>query len=118
MSKNKKQEGFSIYLVILISTFILAIALGLATILISRIKLSREIGYSVVAFYAADTGIERVLKDIRKGGYQCASPPCTPYSNVPLDGASYTVTITSWSPTVISSSGKYQAVKRAIEISY
>ena len=113
------EKGVSIYLVILISTFILAVALGLSTILISRIKVGREIGYSVIAFYAGDTGIERILYDIRKLNYVCNSPPCTRYSSVPLNSASYTVTITSWSPSVrINSTGKYQSVRRAIEISY
>jgi hypothetical protein len=116
---QKLEKGVSIYLVILISTFILAVALGLSTILISRIKVSQEIGYSVVAFYAADTGIERILYDIRKLNYECSSPPCTPYSNIPLDSASYGVVINSWSPSVqINSTGKYQTVKRAIEINY
>ena len=122
------QKGVSIYLVILISTFILAVALGLSTILISRIKVSREIGYSVVALYAADTGIERILYAIRGAeGYDpnnCFPPPpppcATPYSEILSNGASYSVyikNITSTS-TQINSIGTYQTVKRAIEISY
>jgi len=42
----------------------LAAALGLAAILVGQIKIIRGMGNSVVAFYAADTGIEQVLKEV------------------------------------------------------
>jgi len=117
------QKGVSIYLVILISTFILAVALGLSTILISRIKVSHEIGYSVVALYAADTGIERILYEIRVTSScdptTCAAFPCCNYSETLSNGATSTVYVASSTPAVqINSTGTYQTVKRAIEISY
>ncbi|KPJ57139.1 hypothetical protein AMJ49_02465 [Parcubacteria bacterium DG_74_2] len=62
-TKFKTQKGISIYLVILISTIILAIASGISTIIISQIKMTRQVGDSVVAFFVADTGIEAVLAD-------------------------------------------------------
>lgn len=119
MFKNKKiqnsKKGVSIYLVILISTFIFTVALGLSTILISRIKVSREIGYSVVAFYAADTGIERVL--VQRNNPQNISETSLP------NGATYEVSVISGGSCTapnycIKSIGKYKGVRRAIEITY
>jgi hypothetical protein len=127
MSKNKIQnskfkiqkleKGVSIYLVILISTFILTVVLGLSTILISRIKVSREIGYSVIAFYGADTGIEKVLMDRE-------NPTSTSGSlNLNGDFVTYSVTVNPSSTCgaanyCISSSGIFKGVRRAIEIGY
>ncbi|MFH1036580.1 MAG: hypothetical protein V1756_00720 [Patescibacteria group bacterium] len=56
---NKK--GISIYLALLIMGILLAITLGLNSILVGQIKTIRGIGYSVVAFYTAETGIETAL---------------------------------------------------------
>lgn len=59
---NFYQKGIALYLTLILLTIILTIVLGLGTILISQMKTIRGIGYSVIALYAADTGVERVLK--------------------------------------------------------
>jgi len=67
----ERQKGISLFLTIIILAVILAIVFGLSAILVGQIKTIREMGNSVIAFYAADTGVERVLKialdDIRNG---------------------------------------------------
>lgn len=40
---------------------LLALALGISAILYGQMKMMRGMGHSVIAFYAADTGIEREL---------------------------------------------------------
>jgi len=60
-TRNKKQKGISLLFIVLITSFILAIGLGLSALLIQEMKMMSEIGYSVIAFYAADTGIEHGL---------------------------------------------------------
>lgn len=55
------EKGVSLYFSILIVIIVLAIVLGLGTILMTQIKMVGEMGDSVVAFCAADTGIEAVL---------------------------------------------------------
>jgi hypothetical protein len=60
-------------------SILLAMALGLSTILVSQIKMIRGMEKSVIAFYAADTGIEKALTE------RAASP--TPYPNAPYVGA-------------------------------
>jgi Tfp pilus assembly protein PilX len=59
---NKSQErGVSLMLVIFVMSIVLAIGLGVSAIAVQQIKLLRDIGHSVVAFSAADSGIEQHL---------------------------------------------------------
>jgi len=142
MSKNKTEKGISVYLVILLSTFILAIALGLSTILVSQIKMSHEIGESVIAFYAADTGIEAVLKspddypfepqysygylDLDGGGTESSSTTaCTTGLGSHPEDSCYSVTKIATSSSAcpddvsycIDSVGYFKKTRRAIQIS-
>lgn len=48
-------------LAVLIFSILLSIALGITNFISGQIKMIREVGYSVKAFYAADSGIEEVL---------------------------------------------------------
>jgi len=69
------QKGISLYITVIILSIILAMALGLTAILISQIQMTKGMGYSVVAIYAADTGVEEALKDIFAGIYKSDYPP-------------------------------------------
>jgi hypothetical protein len=64
--KNNRQKGVSLIITFFIMTIILAMVLTISVILYSEIKVIRNIGDSVVAFYAADSGIEKVLYYDRK----------------------------------------------------
>lgn len=64
LNSNKGQAA--ILLTILITSVILLIILATSVIVIAEIKLSRNIGDSVIAFYAADAGAERCLYGINK----------------------------------------------------
>ena len=102
---------------VIIMTIILAVALGISTISLGQIKVARDMGYSVIAFYAADAGIERVLMNRSAP----VSIPETPLSN----GAAYQVLVTvsgsggcTAANFCIKSIGSYKETNRAIEISY
>lgn len=58
---DKRQKGVSLYFSLIIMTVLLAIALGISTILTGQTIMIRSMGDSVIAFYAADTGVERIL---------------------------------------------------------
>ena len=120
MSKNKHQQGTTLYLSVMIMTILLAIAFGLSSIFLGQTKMIRGMGYSVIAFYAADTGIEEILM-------QRASPSsiCTELSPCFLDnGATYYIVIKT--PGVdcnaanfcITAVGAFKETRRAIEIEY
>ncbi|MFC1630113.1 pilus assembly PilX N-terminal domain-containing protein [Patescibacteria group bacterium] len=61
-----KQKGVSVYLALIIMSIMLAIGLALSTMFIVQLKLISSIGDSVVALYAADSGIEYELYQSRK----------------------------------------------------
>ena len=114
----KNNKGISLYFGLIIMAIFLAVALGLTTILIGQIGIMKGMGDSVVAFYAADTGIERILMSRE-------SPPPTLGDTLPNE-ASYSVTVTAGgspgcNPILnycIKSIGTFRGTKRAIEITY
>ncbi len=55
------QKGVSLFITLIITSIVLAIALGMSLILIGQLKITRQIGDSTKAFFAADAGMERAL---------------------------------------------------------
>lgn len=109
-SNPTRERGVSLYLALTIMAILLAIALGISAILLGQIRMAREMGNSVVAFYAADTGIENSLYNIKKEDGDGN------FSDIVLaNGSKYTTTA---SFTVIKSKGDFSGVNRAIEVSY
>ncbi len=104
--------------VVLIVSVLMALSFGLSVILVEQIKMIGEMGYSVAAFYAADTGIEQTL--------QKRDDP-DPISRTELaDGLYYKVSVRVGGEDgcdeeynyCIVSTGYYKGTKRAIEVSY
>lgn len=58
------RKGIAIYFSIAVLSIVLAIALGVSALSVSRIRMLNEAGNSVVAFAAAETGIEWALYEI------------------------------------------------------
>jgi hypothetical protein len=104
------EKGVSLLLSILVSAILLAIALGIATILVGQVRVLRGMENSVQAFFAADTGIERAL-------YEGGS-----VSGVLPNGATYTVQLLLPGPECTAFSyclravGIFRDARRAIEI--
>jgi len=117
MSNDKSQHGTSLYLALMIVGVLLSISFGISAIFLERAQTLKDIGYSVLAFYGADTGIEKILLD--------RTNPVSITETFLSNGASYQVIVT---PTgsdgcaaanfCIKSIGKYKETNRAIEISY
>ncbi len=58
---NNSEKGVSLIITFFIMTIILSVVMAISTILYSEIKIIRNIGNSVVSFFAADGGVEKVL---------------------------------------------------------
>lgn len=58
---SNSQRGVSLIITFFIMIIILAAVLSLSVILYSEIRVIKNIGNSVVAFYAADSGVEKLL---------------------------------------------------------
>ena len=56
-------------MVVMIISVILAVGLGLSSIFIQQTKMTRDVGKSVISFYAADSGIEAQLYNIYEDLY-------------------------------------------------
>ena len=66
MCKNhsaQKEKGVVLYLAIVAMTIMLAMVLGLGSLFIGQLKILRGVGQSVIALYAAEAGVEKVLYD-------------------------------------------------------
>ncbi len=117
MLDTNSQKGVSLYIAFLIMTILLSIGFSMSTLLVSEIKTMTEMGKSVVAYYAAETGIEKELKENH-------SPPFFDDSGS-IGTASYSISVinpnTDGCPLsanyCIKSVGHYKGVKRAIRIS-
>ncbi len=128
--KTQKLKGASLYLTLMLLSVILGIFLGLASLLLGQIKMFRSVEESVIAFYAADTGIERNLYAIQ-GSY--------PQTLLFDSDASFTVETTcnpayaycldycpdcSFSPSCdaprfcMTSNGQFRETKRAIFVKF
>jgi len=136
------QKGIALFLMVLIMSLILAIGLGISAILIEAIKIMEKIGYSVIAFYAADHGMEMSLYSLYHH-----SPPIAEHSGR-LDDTYYQTFIKCCNPNFkycafggpeepvcplgpdhidlqcharyfcLKSLGSYKGVKRAIQINH
>ena len=79
MNTKQNQKGIvSIFISTMIMIVSLAMVLGLTVIFVGHLRIVKGMGDSVVAFYAANTGIERLLYEDRKCRQKTApcSPPC------------------------------------------
>jgi Tfp pilus assembly protein PilX len=113
---KKFQKGVSLYLTIVILSVLTAALLALVGISVSQIKVTYSLGNSVIAFYAADTGIEEILYNIYKGSYSPSLGDCSFAGN--LSGAEYRVCVSDTSTSTIRSTGTYKKIKRKIEIAF
>ena len=122
-----KQKGVSLYLAIVIMSILSAVALGLISLSIGRIKMVTGLENSVMSFYAANTGIEEMLMD--------RNAPTSTYSGYldlnnngtddPNEDSFYDVTVAeAIDPSCdannycVKSIGRYRDTKRVIEINY
>ncbi len=114
---QNSKKGVSIIFAVFLLSFISLLAFGVSGILLRQVKIMREIGYSVVSFYAADSGVEAVLYDDRKLGHLPDNYSISASFNE--NGASYDVTFTrDAGVTTIKSIGGFKNASRAIEVQY
>jgi len=111
-----KQKG-SIYLTVILLGVILAVAVGVVSIVVSGSNLVKGLGDSVKAFHVADTGLEEALYQLRKDGSQAdinCSDDFSSYGNTTC-----VVDIEVIGENVeIKATGSYNSSQRRIEADY
>lgn len=111
MNKNKREKGIALLLTMMILSAGMLIATLIASIVVVQFKLSSDVNSSTIAIYAADSGVEWQLYQIRNG----PSVPTPVMSN----GATISTTIIGGYPNfTIKSLGSYGLVKRQFEVSF
>lgn len=110
-----KQKG-SIYLTVILLGVVLAVAIGVVSIVVSGSNLVKGLGDSVRAFHIADSGIEMALYEIRREG-TIQTINCgvffTDYGTTTCS-----VTIEDTGNIKIKSLGSYNGSQRRIEAAY
>ncbi len=129
-TKEKFQKGVaSIYIAMMIMIVSLGIVLGLTVIFIGHLRIIRGMGNSVVAFYAANSGMERLLyedKLCRARTAPCAVPchaechglasPST-FSGTLANGATYRARFSIVDGREhLESLGTFEGARRAIRV--
>ena len=105
------QSGVALLLTMIILSVVTLVSVFIVNIVSNELKLSRDINDSKKAIYAADSGVEWQLYQIRQGA-TVASP-------VMSNGAIVSVTVTGSYPIFnIKSLGSFNTVKRQFEISF
>jgi len=113
--KKNNQKGVSLLFTLLIMAALLAITIGVTRLSLGEIKLIRDIPNSLIAYYAADSGIERALYEERISGSASNQADCS----VDLDNeSSYGLEILRGALITIKSTGCYKDIRRAIEVSF
>jgi len=106
------QKGAALYLVVIVLSAVLGIVLGLGAIFVDQLKISRGVGHSVVAFAAAEAGVEQALDENNQ-------PPYTSLVET-VGGATYQFTVTAPGPNCagstlcIQSTGTFQRAQRSV----
>ncbi len=129
---------------VLILSTILTVALGSSSLIISGTQIGRYQSKSIIAYYASEAGVERVLWETRKNGAQLdvcdtnvvlpdrvqvhfganpadcvTSSDMSSYTYILPPASSYNLVIASTSPEVqIKSTGTYKDVVRTVEVVY
>lgn len=125
MMINNSEKGLALYLTFIVLVVVLASVLGVAAIFLRQMAMIERLEDSVIAFLAADTGIEREL-DLG------TTPPASDYEYLDLnkngvfgDGADSRYDVKVIAPGVdgcaadnfcIRSIGTFKKVRRAIEV--
>ncbi len=125
--KVKNEKGVVLLLTLLILSSILVVTLGAADLVLAGLRMNRLTGYSSVAFYASEAGMERAFWEARKNNlvlpnanksniFNCpGNPPSCPLGN----SSSYQVDYATSTPNItFKSIGSYKGVKRSVEGTY
>lgn len=65
-SSKGKHDGVSIYMVVVLLFVLFGLAVGLSSLVLGQLTILKSMGNSITAFYAADSGTEKMLYEIKQ----------------------------------------------------
>jgi hypothetical protein len=126
-------KGNALLMTLFILTGVLVVSLGAANLVMSGIKMHRTQISSAKAYFAAESGIERILFEIRMNGMDIsacdsvinryvdfAAQTCVGSENIYSlsNGSEYSVVFVSNSPITFRSSGSFLGTERTVEVNF
>ncbi len=117
----KNNRGVILLLTLFILSGILIITLAAAELVLAGIKMNRLTGYSSLAYFASEAGLEKALFEVRKNSYLLPAADTTGVFNLPNLGnnSAYSVNYATSSPKVtFQSIGSYGGARRSVEATY
>jgi hypothetical protein len=115
--KPAGQQGVSIFLAVVILTLLMSVSLGISTLLVSQIRTMRDLGNSVAAFYASESGIEEALKLASNETYNSVTVTLSNGATYQAAGvASGVGSCGAFAHYCVKSIGMYKGTRRVIEI--
>ncbi|MCD5397289.1 MAG: hypothetical protein LRZ96_01750 [Candidatus Pacebacteria bacterium] len=131
MKKNSQSGSVALFSAIMIMTLSSAMVFGLSTLFLRQLRIVRGLGDSVTAFYAANTGIEKLLyQDKVCHSFGCPIPTCivgcvgiTAPFEIPTtllgNGASFEARyfVDAAGISIFESIGEFEGARRAIRVS-
>ncbi|MFZ5559655.1 MAG: hypothetical protein ACOZAL_02595 [Patescibacteria group bacterium] len=114
--KITNQKSAALLLTLLVMAALLSMAIGIARLSLGEIKLVRDLPASLIAYYAAETGVERALfEEWQQTGAQSRAECSVSLTN----GSYYGVGVSRTGDSVnLKSIGCYKNTKRSIEVSF
>jgi hypothetical protein len=115
---ERNKPGSALALTMFILAGMMVVALSGSYIILLGIKASGIQSQSTKAYFAAESGAERLLWELRK---QDLSRPIVSFENIVLSdslgsGSSYEVYYTHFSPLIFKSIGEFNNTKRSVEL--
>ena len=105
-----KENGVALLITVVIVSAVMLMTALIANIVATQLKMASDISSSVSAIYAADSGVEWQLYQIKKG--VSVSAPA-------INGATISTIVTGSAPNfTIKSLGSFRTTKRQFEISF
>jgi hypothetical protein len=123
-----ENRGIAIYLAVITMSILLSIAFGMSAVSIGRIKNITSMGNSVVAFYAAETGIEQALKEASDETYSISHAYLDINGNGYEDSQDAVFQVDGIAPGIggcpstydycLESVGEYMSTRRTIQVEF
>lgn len=117
---TKNKQGVILLLTLFILSGLLIITLAAADLVLTGLKMNNLTGYSNLAFFAAEAGLERSLWESRKNSFSLPNDNQTGLFAQSLgNNSSYSVDYAISPPDVtFKSIGSYRGVKRSVASTY
>jgi len=115
--RGAEKPGSALILTMFILAGMLIVAMSGAYVVFLGIKAGSIQAQSTKAYYAAEAGAERLLWELRQGGYSYTDDPGALIFQGDLQGGGhYDIYFIDFPPLVFRSIGEYQNSKRSVEI--